>query len=189
MVEEFEDLNRLPECGYILEHHDSNPSAQKHFADDVKRMYDALADLGNPFLDDSDDLYALDTKLVPGPEAIKHLQTVEAIGIAQFKLYMDTRILNNNIPISDTITKNNVQIFKCAKARKSTKKDVQLKTARSDAALFSQLFIACQNRDGDLEQFFAHENQVAPPSLSENGNLRPAKNKSGFCTNINSIAF
>ncbi|CAB4001311.1 Hypothetical predicted protein [Paramuricea clavata] len=52
------------------------------------------------------------------------------------------------------------------------------------AALYSKLFIACQSRDGDLNQFFSHENQGAPPSLSENGNLRPAKNKSGIIASI-----
>ena len=179
MVEEFENRDRLHEFDSILEHHDSNPSAQKHFVADVKKMYNALDELGNPFLDDSADLYALDTKLVPGEEAIKHLNAVEALGQEQFKSYMDTRVLNNDSPISDAIVRNKMQIFKCPKARKTSKKDTQLKAARSDAALFSRLFIACQNRNGDLEQFFSHENQGAPPSLSENGNLRPAKNKSG----------
>ena len=42
------------------------------------------------------------------------------------------------------------------------------------------MFIACQSREGDLEEFFAHENQAAPPSLSDKGNLRPAKAKSGI---------
>lgn len=180
MIEEFETMNSLPEFDSVLEHHDSNLSAQKRFITDVKGMYDALAELGNPFLHDSADLYALDTKLVPGQQAIKNLYAVENIDKEQFKTYMDKRVLNNDKPISDTITKNNLQIFKCPKARKVSKKDAQLKAARSDAALFSKLFIACQNRDADLQQFFAHENQAAPPSLSDNGNLRPAKNKSGL---------
>ncbi len=35
------------------------------------------------------------------------------------------------------------------------------------------LYIACQSRDGDLDDFFHHENQrVAPPSLSNLGKLR-----------------
>ena len=66
MIEEFESMNSVPEFGSVLEHHDSNLSAQKPFITDVKGMYDALAELGNPFLDDSADLYALDIKLVQG---------------------------------------------------------------------------------------------------------------------------
>lgn len=34
--------------------------------------------------------------------------------------------------------------------------------------------------EGDLENFFAHKNQPLPPSFSENGELRPAKTKSGI---------
>ena len=86
-------------------------------------MYDALAELGNPFIDDSADLFALDTKIVPGEEDIKHLYTVETIGQEQFKSFMDTRILKNN-PISDTIVKNNshadLQMRKNHKERRTT---------------------------------------------------------------------
>ena len=49
---------------------------------------------------------------------------------------------------------------------------------KSNVALFSRLFIACQLRESDLETFFQHENQAFPPSLSENGHLRPAMSKS-----------
>ena len=55
MVEEFEDRNRLPEWGEILEHHDSNASAQKHFTAHIKKIDDVLAELENPFLYDSID--------------------------------------------------------------------------------------------------------------------------------------
>ena len=41
--------------------------------------------------------------------------------------------------------------------------------------LFSRLYIASQQRDGDLEEFFKHENQPYPPSLSEFGQLRFGK--------------
>ena len=58
--------------------------------------------------------------------------------------------------------------------------DFQLKTAKHNVALFSRLFIACQARGGDLEVFFSHEKQTAPPSLSDKGELRPAKTKSGI---------
>lgn len=40
-------------------------------------------------------------------------------------------------------------------------------------ALFGRLYIACQTRDGDLEDFYRHENQPWPPSIAEKGNLRP----------------
>ena len=38
--------------------------------------------------------------------------------------------------------------------------------------VFSRLFVSCQTRDGDLENFFQHENHSYPPSLSQFGDLR-----------------
>jgi len=43
---------------------------------------------------------------------------------------------------------------------------------RSDLSLFSKLFIACQHRDGDLDNLFAHENHSWPPSLADNDEMR-----------------
>ena len=38
-------------------------------------------------------------------------------------------------------------------------------------ALFSQLYIGCQNRGSNLDDFFTHENQACP-SISDGGKLR-----------------
>jgi hypothetical protein len=43
---------------------------------------------------------------------------------------------------------------------------------KSDVELFSRLYISCQTRDGNLEDFFRHENQAWPPALSDGGMLR-----------------
>ena len=43
---------------------------------------------------------------------------------------------------------------------------------RSDRNLFSRLYVACQVRDGNLDEFFSYENQSCPPSLSDRGQLR-----------------
>ena len=45
----------------------------------------------------------------------------------------------------------------------------QLKSPKNDMDLFSRLYIGCQNQDGDLEEFFQHENQACPPALSSSG--------------------
>ena len=43
---------------------------------------------------------------------------------------------------------------------------------KEECSLFSRLYIACQVRDGDLENFFKYENQSWPPSLSDLGKLK-----------------
>ena len=43
-------------------HHEQVPSIQTAFAKDVRNMLSVMDELGNPFLEDSKDLIALDTK-------------------------------------------------------------------------------------------------------------------------------
>lgn len=42
---------------------------------------------------------------------------------------------------------------------------------KTHCELFGWLYIACLTRDGNLDQFFCHENQPYPPSLSQGGYL------------------
>ena len=92
MAEEFEDSNSLSELDNVLEHHDFSERAQQHFSADVREMYDALAEFGKPFMDDSTELYALDTKILPGKEAIANLYSVKVNGKEQLVNYMNSHI-------------------------------------------------------------------------------------------------
>ena len=42
---------------------------------------------------------------------------------------------------------------------------------KQNCSLFTQLYVSCQVREGDLDDFFQHENQSFQPSLSQQGNL------------------
>ena len=52
------------------------------------------------------------------------------------------------------------------------KEKMQIASLKEDCSLFSRLYVSCQIRDGNLEEFFAHENQCFPPSLSHFGKIR-----------------
>ena len=54
-------------------------------------------------------------------------------------------------------------------------------------ALFSRLNIACQSRDGDLEDFFKFKNQPWPPSLSHLGQLREGQ-KADLVKSLKAVA-
>jgi len=51
------------------------------------------------------------------------------------------------------------------------KQKLQVSLLKSDIELFSRLYIGCQTRESSLEEFFCHENQPYPPSLSDGGGL------------------
>ena len=59
-----------------------------------------------------------------------------------------------------------------------------LSSLKSDCNLFSHLYIASKFRDGDLDDFFSHENHPWPPSISEHGKLRLPTKKSDLLSFI-----
>ena len=56
--------------------------------------------------------------------------------------------------------------------RSVSKGKQQLASLLNEVALFSRHYIGCQTRDGNLEEFFRHENQACPPALFDGESLR-----------------
>ena len=52
------------------------------------------------------------------------------------------------------------------------KKKQQISHLKQNWSLFSQLYVSFQIRDGDIGEFFRHENEAYPPSLYQFGQLR-----------------
>ena len=70
-----------------------------------------------------------------------------------------------------SIKKNKVAFFTHDKVASSSKEKVM----KEECQLFCRLFISCQVRQINLEEFFKHENQAAPASLSDNGKLHASQ--------------
>ena len=75
----------------------------------------------------------------------------------------------------DPIQRNRLSLFNSPPLELSSSKASSVK---SDCSLFARLYISCQTRDGDLDEFFRHENQGYPPSLLYFGKLHLPKKKS-----------
>ena len=74
--------------------------------------------------------------------------------------------------MTSVISKNKLPLFKSPLEQKSDKKKVQLVALKDDCALFSRLYIACQSREGNLQEFFKDENYPWPLSLAQASRLR-----------------
>lgn len=92
------------------------------------------------------------------------------IGIDQHAQFVKERLEEHSKSINDPITKNHMSIF--LRKKQPTKQKTQLSVLKEDCSLFSRLYIACQSRDGELDQFFSHENQPWPPSIAKLGEMR-----------------
>ena len=128
--------------------------------------------MGNPFIDESNDLLVLDTRDLADPAVINARCNIEKTGRQQYDMFVDERLVNRVRSVNDPIKRNNFPLFSRQAVRNKSLTKHQLSSIKSDCSLFSSLFISCQTRQGDLDEFFAHENQACPPSLSNMGKLR-----------------
>lgn len=98
-----------------------------------------------------------------------------------------SRFIDRVKPITETIKKNKLPMFREPLVKTTTKQAEKVASLKSDCALFSHLYIACQSRDGNLEEFFKHENQPWPPTLAHMGKLRQGQ-KSDLVTCMESLS-
>lgn len=178
LIQEFETAINRPTRSKDACHHEETKSTQLSFLSDVKSLAQAITDLGNPFLEEGEDFVVLDTKVIKSSEVTTTIHTAKSIGEQQYNQFVRERLETVSVPLYDTIHRNNFPLCNSQSERTKTKSQLSVKSLKLDRSLFSRLFVAAQTRGADLEEFFSHENQVYPPSLSDHGQLRPSTNKS-----------
>ena len=65
-------------------HHDQQPGVQAAFLKDVKALVTVLEDMGNPFLERSQDLLVIDTRDIMDTQVAETVRRIETIGNEQF---------------------------------------------------------------------------------------------------------
>ena len=147
-------------------------SVQGKFQTQVKALVEAMETFGNPFKEDSGDVLVLDTKDIASEQVVATVNGIENAGQQQFQMFLEERLVKHKKEVTDVIKRNKFALF--SNPRKSPSKEKQdVASLKQNCNLFSQLYISCQVRQGNLDEFFAHENQSYPPSISKFGSLRP----------------
>ena len=72
--------------------------------------------------------------------------------------------------IYETIKRSKLSLYKNRNTGDLSKTQKKVASLKQDCQLYSNLYVAYENREGDLEEFFAHENHANPPSLSNSFN-------------------
>lgn len=164
-----------PEINY--KHHEEGFAVQKAFVKQTDSLIQVIREYGNPFQDDCPELLVLNTRDCADESVIHTVRHIREIGCEQYSTFQQEVFVNREKAIHDSIKKNSLPLFKTV--TKPRGKDKKKMTAlRNDVNLFGRLYIANQQRYGDLSVFFSHENQLFPPSLSDDGKLRTPTSKS-----------
>ena len=169
MVQEFEGSNSSPES---CAHHEQKPGVQSAFHKDVQNTVMSFEELSNPFMEAGPYLMMIHTKDIMDDAVVSTVNNARTTGEEQFTLFQRERLVERSRPVSDPLKKNNLSTFTMATKKNVSKNKAQVNVLKEDCSLFSRLYIACQVRDGNLEEFFRYENQPWPPSLAKLGQLR-----------------
>ena len=150
----------------------SNQSFQQKFRTNLRQLIDTLFQWGNPFSNQDDKLFAIDTGRLAKDNVIESIHLMENIGKQQFDQFVKDRLVDQVTPIHFPIHQNKLALFATMNTSSTINKAIsKIKLAKSDSNLFSRLYIGCDTRGADLNDFFSHENHPFPPSLSDNGDL------------------
>ena len=186
-VKEFERTYDVGRHG-DTHHHEQVHSVQKAFAKDVKSLIGVIEEMGNPFCEDSADLLVLDTKEIVPKCVVESVSGAKIKGQSMYDKYVEEWLNKRSKPITDTIQRCNLRLFGSSEKRTSRKTSHQVADLKSDCQLFSRLYIACQARQGNLKEFFKHENSPSPPTLSCHGKMRTGqKSELITCVEVSTV--
>ena len=102
MIQEFE----CHSIHSLTSHHDPSHNSKVTLKKDVEALVDAFCDLGNPFLEDSDDL-TLDIIDIMDEEVVMSIRNIYNTGREQYTLFVQERLQN----ISDPIKRKQITLF------------------------------------------------------------------------------
>ena len=171
IIDEFEQV--VHPADKSTAHHEEARHFQLQFKKNVVDLKREISEKGNPFLESSNELIALDSREVMTSEVAKCLQNAKDIGQKEHESYVQNRIVEASVPVTDTIHRQNIFTFQNRPNDKNVPGKSKVGTMKQDCNLITRLLISLQSRtDSNVEEFFKYENQRQPPSLADRGNLR-----------------
>ena len=126
----------------------------------------------------------LNTCNIANKNEVNTVNLIETLENEQFSNFVNSCLRSSTKILFDPIRKIKLPIFSQATTKRTLNN--QVTTIKKTVQLFSQLYIACQIRDGSLDEFFSHENQSFSLSWSKNGDLRSGI-KSDILTRLKDI--
>ena len=170
-VNEFQDEYFNEDGEHKNTHHEQAQFIQATFQKQVINLAETITRMGNPFLDDFQDLVNLENRNCLDASGVMDLNVLETTGKEYYNHFAKTVFEERCHSIHLPIKKNSFSLFK-----KKTPRNIT--TKKESRNLKKTTLHSTQSRDGDLDEFFAHEIQSFPPSLSDFGKFHLSSKKS-----------
>ena len=153
---------------------ENTESFESRFRKKFLSLKEEFIKAGNPFEETGEALYTSVSKNILNLEAKKSVYEARTLGKNRYHQYKHNIFILGTKNVYETLKRNKLSLFRNKNTVTISKTQLKVTSLKQDCHLFSSLFVACQSRDGDMAQFFAHENHTYPPALSVYGDLRIA---------------
>ena len=140
MISEFGDVIEGRSAEYITSHHEDTVSFEKKFRKDVKSLYSAYIEDGNPFEED-DVLTKLGDKMVMNEHAIKSVCEARKRGKDQYDIFKVERLVTATKSIHDVIKKNKLPLFRQKNTIAAKKLQEKISSLKQDCNLYASLYV------------------------------------------------
>ena len=150
-------------------------STQKTFKQQALSLVQTINDLGNPFLNETEELLTLDKHNVLDASVVSKVHKAETRGKDEYNNHRKLVLVDRTSSMHETIKKNSLRLFRSPTPKIQTTHAEQITILKNDVDIFSRLYIATQHREVDMGTFFKHENHPYPHSLSDKGNTSAGK--------------
>ena len=94
-----------------VRHHEQIKGVQNTFWNQVNAVCSTIEEMGNPFEDQTGDLFALDTRDIADFKVVETVRTVEQLGNDPYQQFATKRLQERTTPLFDTIPKNKLPLF------------------------------------------------------------------------------
>ena len=157
MIDEFKlgiDLNKRCENSGV-KHHGVQKSSQETFVKQTKPLVVAIEETGNSFMEDSNQLFSLDTKDAAGQAVVETVRGIELLNMEQYESFTKGCLIDRKTSLSEPIKKNKLALFSSPATKKASSSNHQLTSLESDIALYITTLHLLPNK---RRRFVQHEN-------------------------------
>jgi len=88
-------------------HHDQKRGVQTAFQKDVRSLVAVMEEMGNPFLEDSEDLIVLDTRDIMDSAVAETVRKIESLGEEQYTKFVEERLEQCTKEVTEPIPRTN----------------------------------------------------------------------------------
>ena len=128
--------------------------------------------MGNPFLDESAYLLALDPEEIFEDTVVRTIRNIETIGEKVHSEYVEHRQVKSTTAISHPLSKQHIPFISKRGTKFRSRSQLEVADLKVNRDLMSRVYVSCQSRAMNLDDLFMHENLPYRQSLSDHGNLR-----------------